>query len=466
MNSDIGGKGDLQYIPKTKKCDGIIDCLDYSDECNDECSTQILNGNFLKVFSWTIGAIAVIANLVIIGRTSIMAKNSKVLVALINRSLILLICFGDLLVGVYLLFISIQDTIKRKSYCRSQAEWLTSYQCSLLGIISTTGSQLSLFAMTGLSIFRLVGISYPMIGSKPLNAKLCLKVFAAESIIVLIAIAISTTPLISTLEDYYVNGLRYDPEMKLFVGLPDKFRLIEMLEASYGRMRKSILSWSRINIMISDMFSHDLNYKDLSQEYRQVEFYGNDGVCLFKYFVNPNDPQRNFSWSIIAINFTCFVIISLSYLMIGSISKRSSSNVLQRNDRQLQKRNKRMNTKISIIIATDFLCWVPFIIICILHSTEVLNGAKWYAVFSIIILPINSVINPLLYDDFLWGALYRKVSNSIIRNSTHKQKRTRGSQNLTQSSKSDANAGETASVILTCKTNTRNQPEIQGETTI
>ena len=58
-----------------------------------------------------------------------------------------------------------------------------------------------------------------------------------------------------------------------------------------------------------------------------------------------------------------------------------------------------MNRKIAIIIATDFCCWVPFITICVLHSLEVFDATPWYGLFSMIILPINSVINPLLYDD-------------------------------------------------------------------
>ena len=58
-----------------------------------------------------------------------------------------------------------------------------------------------------------------------------------------------------------------------------------------------------------------------------------------------------------------------------------------------------LNRKITLMVLTDFLCWVPFIVVCTLHYFEVLDATKWYSLFSIVILPLNSVINPLLYDN-------------------------------------------------------------------
>ena len=87
-----------------------------------------------------------------------------------------------------------------------------------------------------------------------------------------------------------------------------------------------------------------------------------------------------------------------------------------------------MNRKISIIITTDFLCWVPFIAICILHSAEVVDATPWYSLFSIIILPINSVINPLIYEDYVANVVttpVRRVSGLITRTSVYQSYRNR-----------------------------------------
>ena len=129
-----------------------------------------------------------------------------------------------------------------------------------------------------------------------------------------------------------------------------------------------------------------------------------------------SDPQRIYVWATLSMNFVCFFVISVSYIVIGFLSMKSSKSVANaRDDKQTRARNRRMNRKIAIIIGTDFLCWVPFIVTCALHFLEVIDATEWYSLFSMVILPINSVINPLLYDDFFPGlvtrvqALFRKM---------------------------------------------------------
>lgn len=183
-------------------------------------------------------------------------------------------------------------------------------------------------------------------------------------------------------------------------------------------MKEATLSWKMIKEMVSEMYSHDFQYPDHTESVSRVDFYGNDGVCLFKYFVNNQDPQRNFVWTILALNFGCFIFISISYMAIGYISHRSSKSLTKSGTNQLiSERNRKMNRKISIIIITDFLCWVPFIVICVLHSTELLDATSWYSLFSIIVLPINSVINPMIYDDTITSMIsspIRRLYNSIF----------------------------------------------------
>ncbi|KAL5268774.1 hypothetical protein ACHWQZ_G002581 [Mnemiopsis leidyi] len=412
-----------KLLPKTKKCDGHIDCVDLSDECSGQCSESILEGDFLKGLSCLVGLLAVIANLVIIGKSLRTIKQCKTSVAMINRFLIIMIARGDFLIGCYIFIIAIYDAIIFKNvYCQKEISWITSFECSAIGVLSTIGSQISLFSMAGLSLVRLYGIWNSMRIPGEVTKIVILKIATAILFLIIASATIAVIPLTDIFEDFFANGVKFSDELKLFLGAPDKATVTGVIQAYYGRTKDTTLKWKILIEMVRDMFSHDFDYTDLTEKVDKLNFYGNDGVCLFKYFVQNQDPQRLFVWSTLSLNFICFVFISISYLVIGILSRRSSKSLANpQNNQQIAKRNNRINQRIAIVITTDFLCWVPFIVICVLHSFEVIDATPWYSFFSMLILPMNSVINPFLYDDVVSNAmkaplrtLTTRISNSVV----------------------------------------------------
>ena len=357
-------------------------------------------------------------------------KRCRTALALVNRLLITTIALGDFLIG-YLFIIATYDAIIfRQGYCKSQIAWITSWKCSMVGVLSTIGSQISLFSMTGLSIIRIYGIWNSMKIPGEVTLMKAVKITAAISSLILFSVTIAVVPIVENFEDFFVNGVRFSDGLKIFIGTPDKATVTAVIQAYHGRTKDTSLRWKMLIEVVRKMFSHDLNYQGLTDKVDKVDFYGSDGVCLFKYFVQNQDPQRLFAWSILALNFICFVLISISYLFIGFLSRRSSKGLANSENKQITQRNNRMNQKIAIIITTDFLCWVPFILICLLHSLEVIDATPWYSIFSMVILPINSVINPLLYDGVLTetiGALIRSISIRISNSTVFQRFRQRGS---------------------------------------
>jgi hypothetical protein len=159
------------------------------------------------------------------------------------------------------------------------------------------------------------------------------------------------------------------------------------------------LSWAQIENLIKSMFSSD--YGGIS--YKTQSFYGNDAVCLFKYFVTKEDPQAIFAVLLLCSDLLCFIIISVSYGAIVIKSKTSAKQVAI--DKAAKKINSNANSKLKKIqrvtfwiIFTDFACLVPFIVACSFHYLGILDATPLYSFFSILALPINSVINPLIYN--------------------------------------------------------------------
>ena len=418
-------------ISHSQKCDGIFDCFDLSDECNLSCGKEILADWALKLNCWLLGLLAVIFNVIMVTKVGSSVRESESGSMLCTRVLVCIIGLGDFLIGVYLIILSVFDSIIfGKDYCAMQAEWLSGTACSVLGVISTMGSQLSLFSMTALSLIRMWGImNSSMIAPTRVNKRAVTKAAVIVIGIVTASLSVAIVPLIPALEDYFVQGMFYDPYYKLFIGFPNKMKHIRILDAYYKNENFSAdTSWAEIGEKVDGMFNQ--SYGSLNKS--AVHFYGNDGVCLFKYFVRSDDPRRSRTttnvekdmidvkgdiivWLMLGVNLLCFVVITLSYFLINIKTRKSSRSSGQNNNPQALRRSRAMQNRIAIIIATDFACWVPFIIISGLHNLGSIDATDWYVTFAMIVLPLNSVINPLLYDNTLREFFSKIVQSFAVR---------------------------------------------------
>ena len=400
-----------RFIRRIQKCDGKIDCADYTDECNEDCRKTIIAKLSLKVFSWVVGCAAVILNSVKLFKNLKHLATRDFTSASNNKALTTVIHVGDLITGLYLLTIAILDSvIFAESYCEERFNWLSSDGCAFLGVSSTFGGQISLFSMTVLSIFRAIGIiKVQKMTSKNAAAKMIIII----AIISIISFCLAYIPLIVRYEDIFVNGMTYNPKITIFPAFVTRDTHIIKINKYYGRIIGSIVyTWAKIDNLIREMFSNQ--YGGIGR--RKVHFYGNDGVCLFKYFVSREDPQNVYVWSNLILNFVCFIIIFICYSKVLFFTKSSKQRARKCNygDQNRRSRDKEdTHLQIAIIIATDFCCWVPFMLVCVLHSFQLMDATALYPISSIVILPINSVINPIIYNNYI-SATVKLMVNRII----------------------------------------------------
>ncbi|XP_063686889.1 G-protein coupled receptor GRL101-like [Bolinopsis microptera] len=405
-----GTDGVSEYIPLWRVCDGNLDCVDFTDECNDNCrgKEKIIDGLFLSIFTWIIGILATLLNIGTLASIFYQFKQATSNLRIVNLVLVMLIVIGDFLIGVYLIGISIASAVYKVTYCKKRFEWLASSYCQLFGVLSTIGGQLALFAMTILSIVRMVCVR-AAIPNYTFSRKMLVVGTVTVSCILLIPVVIAVVPLASSFEDFFVNGWVYLDSM-LFIGAPDKSKYISIISAYYhDKIKKPDnfnFSWGQIRNLIEEMFSND--YTGL--RHKPLNFYGNHGTCLFKYFVTSDDPQNVYTWTLLGVNLCCFFIICYCYIWIYWKSKSSSSRC-NTNKNQTTKQGL-LHKKIALMIITDFLCWAPFTVATILHFSGTIDATNWYPFFSSVILPLNSVINPLLYDSNVSTIICRLLNRS------------------------------------------------------
>ncbi|KAL5268772.1 hypothetical protein ACHWQZ_G002579 [Mnemiopsis leidyi] len=433
VNSILCGNNKSRISLK-QRCDGLIDCYDLSDECNEHCGKQILGNLSISVICWLMGILATILNFIFIIRTAYSLKLVRTGNMLETKLLIMTIALGDLLNGIYLIAIATYDAIIGSAYCQYQAKWLSSSTCSALGVISTIGSQTSLFAMTVLAVTRYIGLTKSSMKTPShVTKRAIFKTSVKIAIILASSAAIAFVPLVPSFENYFVEGIYYGSENNVFIGFPNKERHVNVLNAYHGDRNTSYdLPWEEIHKNVALMFTN----KHETITWQNVHYYGNDGHCLFKFFIRNDDARRsrqsfqektevveiiNFEgngllWCVLTVNFICFLVMSTSYIRITIQTWKSSSSSGQNSNLENVRRKEKIEQKISLIIATDFICWIPFLVVCALHNFQFIDATNWYVYVAMVLLPVNSVLNPLLYDDTISGFLAptsRKVSTRL-----------------------------------------------------
>ncbi|XP_073246489.1 relaxin receptor 2-like [Porites lutea] len=144
---------------------------------------------------------------------------------------------------------------------------------------------------------------------------------------------------------------------------------------------------------------------------REVGFYGKSAVCLPLQLSKERQAGWEYAVGIfIILNFVSFMYILTAYTAMYLRVKGSAKQVRSTN----MKRESKMAKRMMLIVLTDFLCWMPIIVIGLLsllgkfHDPEK-QAYVWIAVF---VLPLNSALNPILYT-FSTPLVKRKVGEHI-----------------------------------------------------
>ncbi|XP_077989864.1 uncharacterized protein LOC144444325 [Glandiceps talaboti] len=127
-------------------------------------------------------------------------------------------------------------------------------------------------------------------------------------------------------------------------------------------------------------------------------FYGRSAVCLSLHLTNESTPGWEFSVSIfLVLNSLSFIVIFVCYLLMYS-SIRRIRRASGRKSSQSSKEAATIAKRMTLIVLTDFCCWVPITIMGILALTDTVTiPGIVYAWTAVFILPFNSAINPILY---------------------------------------------------------------------
>ncbi|KAJ8025049.1 hypothetical protein HOLleu_35145 [Holothuria leucospilota] len=312
----------------------------------------------LRVSAWIVSVATLLINfMVLLGRwktRQLNATNGKPTDNVFIANLVV----ADFLMGVYLLAIAIADASFGSNYYIVSKSWRTGPKCKIIGVIGVLSSVVSLLDLTIMSIDRFFCLCFPF-GTTGFNLKWS-KITCSIIWMFGIVVAILPINLTNSVTNFYGHS---DVCLGLpIISIPQKvskvFESRELYFKHTGYTSEAMVTWI----------------------YSQVVFTYLSSFCLF-------------------IVTACYVSIFISVLK----TRRNSHRASRSND------EVKLAKRISIIVGTDMLCWLPVITLGVLSQCGVQIPSKTNPWLVIFVMPINSVLNPFIYS---YGILKKRKKNT------------------------------------------------------
>ena len=431
----------------------FTDTVDYLFRYPLHCGDSINCSSFLNsslVTQWYIflvlGLLSLVGNMVVIYDkiVSLRKFQNKKKKIQIYHTLVLNLSLADLLMGLYLTAISFQ--IKYKV---DVGVYFSEYGfCNALAILNVVSSQVSITTLFIISFYRLVSITRPF--KRPhLNA--VMKLIALTWIVWLVIAILPTIPL-EPFKTSFTVGLSkdYKYEKNSFIEYPYFAYILQhytipsfTINATEATsVLQAVAQYPTPEVM--EKFSSALGWVDFeTEDWSTVGIYDYQYTCsldLFLYYGDYYRNANNFTLTFVLYNLIVSVLILILYSVItfkvfktdkycldfcncSKFCKEKFGNAMFFHERSAFRsaKNRRMLKRISFIVMTDIMCWIPLCIASLvlwnfpLNPETVQNLGEYlsYTIpFQIILLavvPLNSVLNPYMYSSHVWRPMFKII---------------------------------------------------------
>ena len=331
------------YIPDYIKCSASDDRSPYLT-----CK-RLLSDRILVILMWLIGINALGGNIFVLAWRRKSSQKNKIQDILLSN-----LALSDLLMGLYMLMIASADIYFGQSFPMQSESWRSGITCRSAGALSIISSEASVFFVTLISIDRFICIRFPF-SSHKLDGRL-VTVTATITWIVSFTLGIVPSSLSGKNFKFYDNS-------HVCIGLP-----LTLIERFHQDAIQTTIFYEGGQTDQETFNTTSLGY-ERGLYFSSSLFLGLNCLCYF-------------------VIFACYVEI------VRAVFKSARKAKLNKE----MKDQVQMTAKVAAIVATDFCCWFPIILMGILVQTRVVTLPPTVYDWSVtFVLPINSAINPYLY---------------------------------------------------------------------
>ena len=139
------------------------------------------------------------------------------------------------------------------------------------------------------------------------------------------------------------------------------------------------------------------------------EIYSTNGMCL----ALPFSAGKHMGWEYSAIlfvglNFVLFILIAIGQIAIFRAITYKEKKFPNQIEKLRRAQNFAIARQLFLVAMSDFCCWFPIGIMGIMSLNGYHFNPEVYAWSAVLILPVNSAINPLIYT---FQVILRKIKS-------------------------------------------------------
>ena len=381
-------------------CDGVSDCDDSSDETTycftDTSISGIFNSNTkmlanlgVKSTIWIMGILIMVGNCYAIIKTISLLKTKKTLDGINFQCFIILnISIADFIMGIYLITIAFHDLAFSGFYGEVDLEWRSSLKCSVIGSLVIISSEASCFLMVILTGFRMKNVTQVVESLNASSRPWMICIIAAW----LFSFFLGIAPILPQTSQYFFHSFSYSSPFQngtWYITNLEEFAC-RLSALSNRTIKLTGNKFQSVETFVAGSFPNDASVKLFG-------YYGETSWCIRRFYVAYGESFWEFTIAIFILNFLSFVFIAVSYFIIYKHSTSSSANL--RTNRPTNQAAT-MQKRIALIIATDFCSWIPICIMAFVRLGVEFSDTA-YQISALLLIPINSALNPLLFSPLL-----------------------------------------------------------------
>ena len=330
--------------------------------------------------------------------------------------------------------------------------------CNALAIINLVSSQVSITTLFIISFYRLVGVTRPF---KRQHLKLVVTLIALTWIVWIVIAILPVIPL-ETFKTSFTVGLskdyKYDKnsfiEYPYFADILQHYTIpsftINATEAT--SVLQAVAQYPTQEVM--EKFSSALGWADFETEsWSTVGLYDYQYTCSLDLFIFSGDylyrDANNFKLTFVLYNLIVSVVVLIFYSVITfkvfeidkyclnsckcwklCWEKCGNGMFFHKKNAFRSAKNRRMLKRISFIVMTDIMCWIPLCIASLvvwnvpLNSETIQNLGDYlsnttpFQIVLVTVVPLNSILNPYIYSSHMWKSVFKKIRKLFVAKKT------------------------------------------------